>query len=356
MKRFIQIIWIAGCAWMLQSLTVQAQYPVRIRVNGMPNKRAFLLEYSGIKTHVIDSAQVQLPGGLITFVLPPSAHPGMYRVVVGPNTYWDFIFNREPVELQTSYHSVLDSLKVIRSDENRLLKRYMDHAVILKRKNDALQQLLHLYEPGDPFYRQVLNELQKISSADPDQVTRELISKYPGSFTARFLKTEMNPPVPVEIPKDRELKYLLDHFFDLVDFTDTAQLYAPALMGKVRTFFRMIPQAYPPDQVEEAMKKGLDRLMSLTAVNDVLFHAILEDIAEWAERSEYETFFAYLTEFYLTESDCKDPEKAKEWKDLLESIQKTKVGKQAPEIILPQPDQKTILLSELSARYKLVVF
>ena len=137
---------------------------------------------------------------------------------------------------------------------------------------------------------------------------------------------------------------------------DTALLYSPPLIGKVRSFFSLIQQAHPATEVEEAMKRGLDRLMSAAVANDVIFQYILEDISKWAERSEYEDFFAYLTEFYLTGAACKDEQRAGELEEILESIRKTAVGAKAPEIILPMDSGIPVILSDIPARYKLVLF
>lgn len=334
---------------------MMAQYSIRIQVDSMPNRKAFLLEFIGVNTQLVDSARVEADGRF-QFLLPENAHPGMYRIVVGPNNFWDILFNREPVELRTHYASLVDSLKVISSEDNKLLKEYMHFYITLNRKSEALQQLLRLYPASDPFHRQLRTELQKINQTDQESISREIIAKNPGSYAARFLKAELSPAIPADLPPEEELSYVLDHFFDNINFTDTALLYSPPLIGKVRSFFSLIPQANPPAMVEEAMKLGLDRLMSMAVVNDVLYQYILEDISKWAERSEYEEFFAYLTEFYLTGAACKDEERAGELEEILESIRKTAVGTKAPEMILPMDTGVPVILSDIPARYKLVLF
>lgn len=340
---------------LLQGGIAFAQYPISVEVKSMATSKAYLYEYVGVKTRMVDSVQVAA-GGRFQFVLPPSAHPGMYRIVVGPNQYWDFVFNREGLQMKTHFQAILDSLDVGNSLENRLLKRYMGHYLDISRKSELLQQLLQVYDQNDTFYGQVVNEIRRVNSSDPGQVAREIITNYPETYTARFLKIETGPRIPTDVPREKELEYVLEHFFDEVDFTDTTMVYNPALLGKVRLlFFQIIPEAYPPVEVEEAMKKSLDRLMSLSAVNDVFFEHILDDVTEWAERSEFEEFFAYLTEFYLSGEACKDDERAAELEEILEAIKKTKIGIQAPEIVLPL-DDGPVILSEIKSPYVLIVF
>ncbi len=321
----------------------------------MPTRKAYLFEYIGMKNNMIDSARVA-PDGAFSFTLPATAHPGLYRIVVGPEQFWDVIFNREQIRIQTHFNFIIDSLKVAESLENQLLNRYMQFFIGMNRKAEALQRLARLYPAGDPFRDQIVKELQKVQASDPDQVTREIMENYPASYAARFLKMELNPKVPAGIPPRNEMIYVLDHFWDDIDFQDTTLMYSPGLPNKIRLYFSLFQRAIPPKEMEEAMKKGLDRLMSAAAVNDVLFEFILQDIADWAERTEYDDFFAYLTEFYLARASCTDEKRKGEFSDIVVSYQKTAPGKVVPEIVIPRDKGGALILSEIPAKYTLVLF
>ena len=234
-----------------------AQYTIQVKVDSMPTKKAYLFDYRGINRNLVDSAKTA-PDGSFTFTLPASAHPGMYRIVVGPEQFWDIIFNRETIRMRTRFNSILDSLKVLESKENQLLNAYMRHYLDIQRKGELLQRLAGLYPVSDPFHQQIVREMQKLRSTDPEKMTRDLIEKNPDTYVARFLKLELSPRVPAGVEPKDELKYILDHFWDPVSFSDTALIYSPGLVNKVRTFFSLYQRAYPPASVETAMKQGLD--------------------------------------------------------------------------------------------------
>ncbi len=336
-------------------ISLPAQYTIQVKVDSMPTKKAYLFDYVGINRNIVDSARTAVDGSF-SFTLPATAHPGMYRIVVGPEQFWDIIFNKEQIRMRTHFSSILDSLKIVESKENQLLNSYMRFFLDMQRKGSLLQQLAGLYPPGDPFQQQVVKELQKMQSADPEKITRDIVEKYPDTYVSGFLKMEMSPKVPAGInPKD-ELVFVLDHFWDNVSFADTNLMYSPGLVNKTRTFFSLYQRAYPPANLEAAMKKGLDKLMSAAAVNDVLFQFLLEDIAQWAERTEFDDFFTYLTEFYLAQASCTDDKKKGEFKEIVESYQKTSPGKQVPEIVIPRDSKGALILSEIPSRYILVVF
>ena len=320
----------------------------------MPTNRAFLYEYLGDRTKMVDSAKVSVPGR-IQFTLPPESHPGLYRIVVGPNNFWDFIFNKENVSLRTHYSAPFDSLKSIESFENDLWVKNMNFFITLNRKAEGIMMLMNLYEKGSGFYTELESELNKLRNLDPQRVSREIIREHPHSYVARFLKTEQNPAVPAGLNRDAELTYILDHFFDEVDFADSALIYSPPLISKVRAYFSLFQRAYPASETEERMIKGLDRLMSRAAVSDPVFNFLINSLSETYEKSEYETFFAYLTENYLLGASCTDEERSTELSEVLASIRKTKIGIQAPEIILPLEDGP-VILSDIPEKYVLVVF
>jgi thiol-disulfide isomerase/thioredoxin len=167
---------------------------------------------------------------------------------------------------------------------------------------------------------------------------------------------ELSPRVPAGIEPKEELKYVLDHFWDNVSYADTNQMYSPGLANKVRTYFSLYQRACSPATLESEMKKGLDKLMSAAAVNNVLFQFLLEDITQWAERAEFDDFFGYLTESYLAQASCTDEKKKGEYKEIVASYQKTSPGKQVPEIVIPRDPKGALVLSEIPSRYILVVF
>ena len=212
-----------------------------------------------------------------------------------------------------------------------------------------------LYERGSDFYNSLEKELMNLKMEDPQKITKEIIAQNPNSYVAKFLSVEQNPLVPVGLGKKEELEYVLDHFFDGVDFSDSSLIYSPPLITKVQEYFNVFRQAYPPAEHEEKMMKGLDKLMSKAAVSDVVFDFILNDLADGFERSEFETFFAYLTETYLLDASCTDEERSSELSEVLASIKKTALGKQAPDIILPL-DKGPVILSDIPEKYVMVLF
>ena len=333
---------------------VHSQFSIKVNVEAMRTSRAYLLEYIGTTPEIIDSTTTKIPGQ-IEFILPSNAHTGMYRLVIGPKQFLDFVFNQENVELETNYNAPRDSLKVISSIENTLWSDYINFFSLLNRKQDNISRLLAVYETTDPFYAELEIELTRIQQIDPESLTRKIIADHPNSYVARFLKAELSSEVPTGLSYTEELEYLHEHFFDNIDFNDSDLIYSPPLMAKVQSFFGLCQQAYTPKEVEAKMIEGVNRLLSLAAVNDEIYKFIVDQIYTIFERSEFETFFAYFTETFMLDGSCKDEERSHELEEVLAAIKKTEIGSHAPPLTISLADGQ-VVLSELNKPVVLVLF
>lgn len=333
----------------------RAQYSLDMQVHGMQTSKAFLLEFVGAEAaNLIDSTQVDQEGR-IHFTLGQHAHTGMYRVVLGRQTWLDVVFNHEDIRLETHFQTPVDSLRVHASRENQLWRDYMNTHLVISRKQEHLYRLQNLYDPSDPFYAAIQREIAGLSQLNPDDAARKIILQAPDSYVARFLSAELSPDIPVGLSREEELNWLMEHFFDQIDFQDTTLMYSPPLMSRVNTYFGIVRQAFPPDEVEENLIRGLNRLLSLAAVHDTMYAFLLDQLSHLFEQSEYDMVFAYLTENFLLDGACADEERSRELEEILADIKKTEPGKQAPELILPASDG-TVILSEMTGSFKLIVF
>jgi len=332
-----------------------AQYTIQIQVDSMITSKAYLYEFVGDRTgEMVDSVHTERTGQ-INFLLSADAHPGMYRVVMGPRTWLDFIFNKENINLHTNFNAPVDNLKVISSEENKLWNSYMNFFMMLNRKQEYLSELMSLYDPSESFYKEIEKELAGIRQTDPETVSKQIIQSHPNSYVARFLKVEQSPQVPVGLSMEEERDFVLENFFTGVDFNDSLLMYSPPLISRVKSYFALYQQSFPPNEVEEAMISGLNRLLSQAVVNDAIYSFILQEITRMFERSEFETFFAYFTENFLLYASCKDESRNRELAETLASIKKTALGVIAPEIILPI-STGPVILSEMKQPVIMVLF
>jgi hypothetical protein len=92
-------------------ISLPAQYSIQVKVDSMRTKKAYLFDYVGMNSKSGGLGKSSTRWFSFSFTLPANAHPGMYRVVVGPEQFWDLIFNREQIRMRTHFSAIIDSLK-----------------------------------------------------------------------------------------------------------------------------------------------------------------------------------------------------------------------------------------------------
>ena len=106
------------------SLGVFAQTTIELKVKQSIGSKAKLSRFVGKEIEVVDSCRSN-EDGIYKFTLPSIANQGLYRMVVGKQSSFDFIVANEPeIKFETVVFAVEDSLKVLVSKENKVFIEY----------------------------------------------------------------------------------------------------------------------------------------------------------------------------------------------------------------------------------------
>ena len=133
---------------------------ITVRVNNFVEKKAALSSLSGEKISFIDSLSINHKSE-IEYNLSNN-HPGIYRLTLNNNpslqsrteTSWlDFIYDTDDVEIETDANNILDSLKVIQSESNKIYYEFIKLNKEYKTKSELLQLILARYPQNDDFHR-----------------------------------------------------------------------------------------------------------------------------------------------------------------------------------------------------------
>lgn len=334
--------------------SAQNSFELNGQIDSLPQKTIYLLDFYGFENNLIDSTKAN-SAGFFSFDFDETTPAGLYRLIIA-GKHLNIIYNKEDIEFSSSYNHLIDSMKISESVENQIMIDYIMFMNSIQKKVVELNKLKAVYKEGDIFYENINKELEDLRINGLRKYTNDLISRNPNSYFARFLKTEQIPLVPDSIPNDRKVFYITDHLFDNVDFNDSALINSPVYLQKVQIYFSLFTNIGTFDEVEQAYIRALDKLMSKAAVNDQVFNFILEDISNVFEKSEYDLFFAYLTENYLLQSSCKNEEDTQELKERLEFFKMLAIGNTAPDFTIFLEDSTVLVLSEMESEYKLLIF
>ncbi len=346
-------------------------YYVKGTVKGLSQKKIYLASVHGDDLKKIDSVVCD-SGGNFQMQIAGNMPIGIYKLLLG-RTYKpdltsseenniDLIFNYANIKFNTTFGYVIDSLRVIESDENRL---YYDFFRTMKHQYqdrlEILSQTLRFYPHTDGFYDEIEKHFQKVL-AEQQKYVSGFLEKNANTVAARIIKIQQKPSFFKFVEATQKMtdlersEYIKAHFLDDVDFTDTIILRTSLLPDKIMSFMSLFydKQRTSVQQAQE-YKKATDVVASKVKVNDAVNNYVLVYLTKGFEKVGMEEVVLYITDKYLATS-CKNDELKDDYSIKAEKMKKLAIGQPAPGIEMNDINGKPVKLSEINTDYMLVLF
>jgi hypothetical protein len=240
------------------SQTLQAQvdsnyYDIKIVIKGLKTSKIGLGYYYGDVAYMIDSSTVDASTGFMRFNRRKKIPDGLYFIsyteggkITDPESpILEFIVNGwRDFAIKTDLKSIIDSVEVIRSDEN---KYYFDY---LKSVRKIEKELSHMTRSGKTISEEDIKNFYRKSQSLiylKSQYTR----KYPHLFFAQMLKSNL-PTYSTNMKQ----------FWDNFDFGDSRLLRSRVYITWLQEFVISITAQTPDDT-----QRYCDKLLARTKVN-----------------------------------------------------------------------------------------
>ena len=132
---------------LLLILLVVTSYPqtVKIKIHGINNNKAYLFSLEGEESFLIDSINTSDDDNFDYSFLPTKHHSGFYRLSFNNKKFLDFIYDREEIEIETDTINIKDSVKIIKSESNKIYYEFIKLNKDYKTKTELLQLILARY-------------------------------------------------------------------------------------------------------------------------------------------------------------------------------------------------------------------
>ena len=193
---------------------------------------------------------------------------------------------------------------------------------------------------------------------------RKMVQENPNTFLAHYLNAYEVPEVP-EAPKGPNGKpldssfayhYYKEHYWDHFDFKDDRLIHAPVYDGKLEEYFSKLVLPIP-----DSFNKEADTLLARTRGQKELFKYTLYWTTRFAEQSKImgmDASFVHLVEKYFARGDAYwlDDSTVQKYLDRIAKIGPNMIGKIAPDLQMKTVDGKPFRLSDVKAKYTLLVF
>ncbi len=330
-------------------------YALDIKIKGAINKSYYLYRYFGDKTYIVDTILTDKTGSFKT-VLNSNYKPGLYKLELGSKNYFHFIINNEDITLKTFVVNTMDSMRIIQSDENRILYEYYKQQKTLNRKMNLLGPVVQNYPKSSEFYETAINEFNQIQEKYKNDL-EVLINSSPNSFAAKYIKfigfNQINPL----LSEKEQKQYFIDHYFDNTNFCDSIILNSNAIPQKIISYLSLFGnQKQSQNQLEESYKLAVDKILDQALCNDQVFEYTLNYLIDGFEQLKYEEVLVHLSQNYIPLISCVNENFKNNLEDKISKYEKVSVGKTAPDFEIRTIENKLISLYNIDSDYTLIIF
>jgi thiol-disulfide isomerase/thioredoxin len=344
---------------------ISQTYILNATVKGFSQKTVYLANYFGYKNTVIDSASAD-NNGTFQFKLKDNYKNGLYKIILEKSqksetysnneTSINIIYNKESIEFATYFTSLIDSMKIILSHENKIYYEFKQKENKINTQLEILSQLPLYFPKEDEFYPEIKKRYNDIQEQYQNYIS-EIKKKTTSSFAAHIIKSTHYPLLDFNLSGEAKQQYILQHFLDNIDFTDTLLLYSDLFTSKAIAYIKLYgKQGLTKEQQEQGFIIAVDTLMRKSRLNDRINTQIKDYLIEGFELLDMDKVLEYISEHYMVENSCNDDKHSSMLKKRLEGYKKLLIGTKAPEVMFADEKNKPFKLSELKSPYTLLIF
>lgn len=274
MKKLLLLLFIA-------SFSLQAQYKIKGELNPPKNYNWIILyKIEGARQVFIKSETLKKSSKIINgkktnvsnfeFTLPANAKVGAYRVSYKTEGagFADFLFNKENINFTFNPEKAEESIRFTTSKENKMYQEYINTVAAQQYKTDSLQ-IAYIKNPQPKTVTLYKSQLLKIAA-----LQKKYIAKSNGLMVQNFIKAtnRYNSPVIAKNPQEY-LKSINDHFFDTIDFDNTALYNSAFIVDRITDYVFYMNYSDDAKKQTEIHKKAvatvLKKATNLTFKKDI---------------------------------------------------------------------------------------
>ncbi|MFP4060528.1 MAG: DUF5106 domain-containing protein [Bacteroidales bacterium] len=343
---------IAFGIYLLISLYTHGQeYDIRVNLKGYSGDTSLLVALSGNKTPIVNEAVFD-DTGLARFIGNEKLQRGLYAITIPGNRLFEVLIDNSMFfTIIPDTNDFAKNTRIINSPENQA---YYDYQSFIDKKSRERELLVakrnevRYMADSVRYYNRKIAFLQD----EIDNYLLDLVREHEGTFTGNFFKAHL----PVEKPGNEENKienfrtryqYMIRHYFDNIDFSNTALLNTPVIYRKLESYFKRTLVENP-----DTIVKYADLLLYETSKHPLYFRYIIEYLTNWLDTSTnpaLEKVLVYLIDNYYKDNDL-DWVSAEYNNYLLDKANRLRpllIGSKAPGFSFKNPNGEQISIDQI---------
>ncbi len=221
--------------------TVSFSQKMKFKVFGQKDTTVFLVKYYGKGLFYADTAEIK--NEVVEFD-GTNQVPGIFALLLPQQKYFEFIYNNEDINIETTAPDFVNQMKVKKSEENKVFIDYMKFLNVKRTEANKMSDERMKLKKDDPIYKDLTAKMDAVSK-EVVAYQKNLIATNDTKLVSKIVKMGMDITIP-EAPKDAKGKqidslfsyhYYRDHFFDNIDLNDGRLVNTPLFHTKLETYF-----------------------------------------------------------------------------------------------------------------------
>ncbi len=324
-------------------------------IHNLGKTKVYILSINGERTRLTDSTFSDSLGRF-HFTLPSNTVCGLYRIGWSKTGFVNLILCREDVKFETYSTLPEDSLRILSSRENEILQSFSSMVSTNQSKLQLLMPIIDFYPVKDKFYSTALTEfetIQKVQLALLDT----LVKKNPDSYAVRMEKVLQTPYISGLMPAGARMEFLKQHYWDKVDFKDTALLRSNVFADKVISYLAIYQNnRLNQKQLEAEFIKAVTISLGAASVCPETYKFMLDYLVGGFDKYHFDDVITYIADNFQDPFSCEDAARKSSLQKKLDNFKKLSVGKTAPDIQVPDLKGNKVSLLSIQNDYTLLVF
>jgi len=318
-------------------------YEIKVNLENFNSDTLFFGYHFGSKQYIKDTVAIDPTTKEFVFKGDESLDCGIYLVIMPPdNNYFQLLIddNEQHFSVKTDALNPVKAMKVKDSKENKLFYEYMNFLSLQGPKAQEINEKIKTAKDKKEDSAALEQSLKDINT-DVVAYQKGIISKSDG-LTSRIIKASMEIDVP-EFGTDEESKknryyYIKKHWFDNIDLSDPCLLRSSVLQKKIDGYFKNLTPKHP-----DSIAISLDRVLKLAEPNEETYkYLLIKYLSEYAKSKivGMDKVYVHLVKNYYKKGKAPwtDEEQLAKIIDDAEKLEPILIGKQAPEISIPELD------------------
>ncbi len=340
---------------------------MKFKIKNLPDTTVYLVKYYGANLFYADT--VQSKKGVVVFD-GSKHHAGMYAVMMPDNSYFEFVYDKEPIFVTISdFSKRLETAVVKKSQNNQIFYAYLRFITANHKKMVELNKKYEGYPKGTPQYDSLVTQIDVIYAQNV-KYQDSILTAHPNLLVTDLLKMAFDVKIP-DYPRDVNGKvldstfkynYYLNHYWDGVDLADPRIVYSPMYHSKLDTYFSIRGIGNNPDTIIKYSYQLLEKMNQVDQDNK-LFQYTLSHLVYKYDTTRLmgmdKILWFYGVNYYCPPNDkvywVTDADK-KKYCDYTEKVGKSLIGNRAIPLILTDTSGNWINFYDIAANYTVLFF